>query len=370
MLIKKYNILYKFLALHFLKSFGVVFFCIVGIIGLFSVINNTASTATLTNKVPFSVLARFALLDIFYTLNTTLPLSVLLSGILTFWRLSRTSELTVIRSIGLSVWQFITPILGVCIALGCLNMMVLSPINSALRQHVSKLKYKYEVSHSNPLLFSQYGLWLKEKSDFTQSFINAEYIKKEGASLLGKNIVIYVTDLNNNFLRRIEAKSATLDNKNLALVDVKTISPKLMTETFSSYDYPTSLTVDRIEENSSAPETFSFWELPGFIKFFEEAGFSARKHRSYFYTLLFMPLTLCAMLLISAIFSISPKRNQANLVLKLSGGVLMGFGMFFLDQIIRAMGASGRLPLFISSISIPFIATLLCITILLYHEDG
>ena len=76
------------------------------------------------------------------------------------------------------------------------------------------------------------------------------------------------------------------------------------------------------------------------------------------------------MLLISSIFSISPKRNQSNLVLKLSGGVLAGFGIFFLDQVIHAMGASGKLPLLISSISIPFIAILFCITVLLYHEDG
>lgn len=368
--IKKYNILYRFLSVHFLKSFGLVFFCISGIIALFSIINNTKSFASKSVNVPFSVTAQFALLDVFYTLNTTLPLSVLLAGILTFWKLSRSSELTVIRSIGLSVWQFITPILGVCIAIGLLNMSVLSPINSALQKRISKLSYKYEVSHSNPMLFSQQGLWLKEKSDFTQSFINVEYIKKNGASLNGKNIVIFITDLNNNFLRRIEAKNATLNNKNLSLEDVKMINPQLLIENFKTYDYPTSLTVDKIEENSSAPETFSFWDLPGFISFFEESGFSARKHKSYFYTLLFMPLTLCAMLFISAIFSISPKRNQANLVLKLSGGVLVGFGMFFVEQIVRAMGASGRLPLFISSVSVPFIATLICITVLLYHEDG
>lgn len=368
--IRKYNILYRFLAIHFLKSFGLVFFCISGIIALFSIINNTKSFASKAVNVPFSVTAQFALLDVFYTLNTTLPLSVLLAGILTFWKLSRSSELTVIRSIGLSVWQFITPILGVCITIGLLNMTVLSPINSALQKRISKLSYKYEVSRSNPMLFSQQGLWLKEKSDFTQSFINAGYIKKNGSSLNGKNVVIFVTDLNNNFLRRIEAKSATLNNKNLSLVDVKTITPQLLVENFKTYEYPTSLTIDKIEENSSAPETFSFWELPGFIKFFEEAGFSARKHKSYFYTLLFMPLTLCAMLFISAIFSISPKRNQTNLVLKLSGGVLVGFGMFFVEQIVRAMGASGRLPLFISSISVPFIAILICITVLLYHEDG
>ena len=84
----------------------------------------------------------------------------------------------------------------------------------------------------------------------------------------------------------------------MELFNVKMIDPRLYVENFSQYSYPTSLTVDKIEENSSAPETFSFWELPSFISFFENAGFSARKHRAYFYTLLFMPLVLCAMLFI------------------------------------------------------------------------
>lgn len=370
MKMKKYNILYKFLAVHFFKSFGLVFACISGIIALFSVINHIKSFAGNEKNVPFTIVAQFALLDVFYTLNTTLPLSVLLAGILTFWKLSRTSELTVIRSIGISVWQFLTPILAMCVMVGLVNMTVVSPISSALQKRISKLSYKYELSHANPMLFSQSGLWLKEKSDFTQSFIYAGYIKKDGSVLEAKNLIIFVTDLNNNFIKRIEAKSAIIKNKRLALEKVKMVDPTLFMDEFDTYEYPTVLTVDKIEENSSEPESFSFWELPQFIEFFEKSGFSARKHRSYFYTLLFLPLTLCAMIFIAAIFSISPKRNQANLVLKLSGGVLMGFAAFFLDQVVRALGTSGRMPLLLSNISVPVITILMCITILLHQEDG
>jgi lipopolysaccharide export system permease protein len=257
-----------------------------------------------------------------------------------------------------------------CIAIGLLNMAVLSPIGSALQKRISKLSYKYEISNSNPMLFSQNGLWLKEKSDLTQSFIYAEYIKKEGQELNAKNLTIFVTDLKNNFLKRIEARSAILKNHKLILNNVKMIDPQLVIDEFDIYDYPTLLTIDKIEENSSEPESFSFWELPGFIRFFEKSGFSARKHLSYFYTLLFLPLTLCAMLFISSIFSISPKRNQANLVFKLTGGILIGFGAFFMDQIVRAIGTSGRIPIFIANITIPVVTIMLCITILLYQEDG
>jgi lipopolysaccharide export system permease protein len=370
MKIKNNSILFRFLSKHFLRAFLLVFVSVAGIIALSSIINNAQSFSNKGTNVPFRVIIEFAALSVFYTLNTTLPLSVLLAGILTFWRLARTSELTVIRSVGLSAWSFLFPIVAVCAALGVLNMAVLSPINAALQRRISRLSYRYELSSSNPLLFSQSGLWLKEKNEAAQSFIFAEFIRKEGDRLAAKNLTIFITDLSNNFLQRIEAESAILDNNNLSLSKARTIDPYLSEKEFETYDHPTALTVDKIEENSAEPESFSFWELPGFIRFFESSGFSARKHRAYFYTLLFMPATLVAMLFISAVFSISPRRNQMNLVLKLSAGVLAGFGMFFMDQVAHAMGTSGRMPLLLSIMGIPVIAILICSTILLYHEDG
>ena len=371
MRIKKFGILSKFLARHFWASFALVFSTISGVIVLFSILNNSQSFASrVSGRVPMRIFLEFAAVDVFYALGTTIPLSVLLAGIITFWKLSRSSELTVIRGVGLSVWNFLAPIIMVCTFLGILNMAILNPIGAVLQRRIQRISYKYDISRANPLLFSQSGLWLKERSEFTQSFMHAEYIRKEGDVLNARNLTIFVTDLRSNFLRRIEADSAVLKNKSLELYDVRMIDPRLFEESFASYVYPTSLTVDRIEENSSAPETFSFWELPGFISFFEASGFSARRHRSHFYMLLFMPLMLCAMLLVATVFSIAPSRGRTNLLLKLSGGVLCGFAVFFVDQVVRAIGTSGRMPLLLSSISVPLIAVMLSSTLLLHKEDG
>jgi lipopolysaccharide export system permease protein len=366
----KSGILSKFLAKHFMGSFALVFFAVSGVIGLFSILSNSQSFANRSAGVLFRIFFEFAVVDVLRALGTTLPLCVLLAGILTFWKLSRSSELTVIRGVGLSVWNFLAPALAVCVFLGLLNMMVVNPIGVALQRRAQRLSYKYEITSANPLLFSQSGLWLKEKSELTQSFIYAEYVRKDGDELSAKNLTIFVTDLRSNFLRRIEARSAILRNKGLELSGVRMVDPRLFEESFDSYSYPTSLTVDRIEENSSAPDTFSFWELPGFIRFFEESGFSARKHRSHFYALLLMPLLLCAMLFVAAVFSISPGRGRTHVLLKLSGGVLCGFVVFFVDQVVRAMGTGGRMPLFISGVGVPLIAIMLCSTILLHSEDG
>ena len=370
MKIQRCRILSKFLAGHFLGSFALVFCAVSGVIGLFSVISNSQSFASHPGSVPLRIFLEFALVDIFRALDTTLPLCVLLAGVLTFWKLSRTSELTVIRGAGLSVWSFVAPAAYLCVFLGLLNMSVLNPIGAAMRRRVQRLSYKYEISRANPMLFSQSGLWLKEKSELTQSFIYAEYVRKDGAELSARNLTIFTTDLQSHFLKRIEAESAILRNKGLELSHVKMVDPRLFEERFESYSYPTSLTVDKIEENSSDPDNFSFWELPGFISFFEESGFSARKHRAYFYLLLSMPALLCAMLFVATVFSISPGRGRTHLVLKLSGGVLCGFGVFFVDQVVRAMGTSGRVPLLLSNISVPLVAMLLCSTFLLHNEDG
>jgi len=362
----KVTILGRFLAGHFARAFGLVFCCIIGIIFLFSIIKSMASAVA----APLGVTVQVALFEVLRTMTTTMPLSVLLAGILALWRLSRSSELTVVRGAGISVWGFLSPMLAVCVLLGLFEMAAVSPLGAAMGSRIDRLKYRHSLSRKNPMLFSQDGLWLKEKTDLTQSFLYAGRVVRDGSGLRAENLSIFTTDLSGNFLRRIEAAAAYLDKYNLRLHGVRMIDPLLREEAFDVYDYPTSLSGDRIEENSSEPDSFSFWDLPGFIKFFETSGFSAKKHRLYFYTLLFMPVILCAMLFISAVFSISPARSQRNLVLKLSMGVMLGFGVFFLDQVARAMGAAGRLPLLATSLLVPVTAILVCSNVLLYNEDG
>ena len=75
------------------------------------------------------------------------------------------------------------------------------------------------------------------------------------------------------------------------------------------YRIDTELTLDRIQESFASPETMSFWDLPEFIETLEAAGFSARKHRLHWHSILAGPLLLCAMVLIAATFSLRLTRR-------------------------------------------------------------
>ena len=53
----------------------------------------------------------------------------------------------------------------------------------------------------------------------------------------------------------------------------------------AAYKLPTTLTPAQIQESFAPPDTLSFWELPGFIRAAQSAGFSAMRYELYLYTL-------------------------------------------------------------------------------------
>jgi len=79
--------------------------------------------------------------------------------------------------------------------------------------------------------------------------------------------------------------------------------------------------------------------LPRFIANAEGAGFSALRHRLYWYSLLALPLLFSAMVFMAASFSLRLARlgGVPQLVL---AAVLSGFGVYFLGEMTRALGQS------------------------------
>jgi lipopolysaccharide export system permease protein len=124
-----------------------------------------------------------------------------------------------------------------------------------------------------------------------------------------------------------------------------------------------------IEDSFASPETMSFWDLPRFIAVLEEAGFTAVKHRLYYQSLLAAPLLLCAMVLIAATFSLRPGRRAATAYL-VAGGIAAGFLLYFLSDLVFALGLSGKVPVVLAAWSPAGVSTLLGISMLLHFEDG
>ncbi|SVE59957.1 uncharacterized protein METZ01_LOCUS512811, partial [marine metagenome] len=113
----------------------------------------------------------------------------------------------------------------------------------------------------------------------------------------------------------------------------------------------------------------SFWSLPKFIQTLEMAGFSATRHRLYWHNVLSTPFLLAAMILLAATFSLRlTRRGGASLLL--AAGVLTGFLLYFVSDVVHAFGIAGKLPVVLAAWTPTGICTLLGLSLLLHLEDG
>ena len=113
----------------------------------------------------------------------------------------------------------------------------------------------------------------------------------------------------------------------------------------------------------------SFWALPRFISVLEAAGFSGLRHRLYWHSQLAVPVLLSAMVLLAATFSLRPMRRGGT-GLAVVCGVATGFLLYFLSDVVSALGASARVPVALAAWSPAVVSCLLGTAMLFHLEDG
>ena len=316
----------------------------------------------------FTVVFTMAWLHLPFFLQQLMPFALLFGTMFSFQRLTRSHELVVARATGVSVWQFLTPALFVALGLGVLTVTVFNPIGSVLVARYETMERVYFSNRASMVAVSQGGLWLRQQdADGSELLLHARQMQRNPPKL--RSVTVFFYDDQKHFAARADAAVARLTPNNWMLVDPLRSTPDGVSERLESMMIPTDLTPDRIKDSFEAPETTSFWDLPGFIDNLEAVGFSATEHRLYWHRLLALPFLLAAMLLIGIAFSLRLVRQGGTGIL-IAGGLITGFAFYILSDVIFALGLSGRLPPAMAAWTPAGIAILLGVTTLLYLEDG
>jgi lipopolysaccharide export system permease protein len=308
-----------------------------------------------------------AVLQLPFLIQKILPFIILFGSMMAFWRLSRSSELVVARAAGISAWQFLLPAVFLGAIVGAIQMTVFNPLASTMLARFEQVDAEYLRNTTSRLSVSPTGVWLRQGSEGGQTVINAQRIAQDGAELL--TVIFFVFETPDRFVTRIDAKSAALRDgywqirdANLATLD----DPRRYVE---EYRIDTDLTPDKIADSFASPETLSFWAIPGFLETLEAAGFSGHRHRLYWHSLLATPLLLGAMVLFAAVFTMKiGARTSATRMI--GAGVICSFMLYFLSDVIHAMGLSGSLPAILAAWSPAALATMLAMAMVFHLEDG
>ncbi|WP_126976579.1 LPS export ABC transporter permease LptG [Frigidibacter oleivorans] len=316
--------------------------------------------------------AWLAALNVPAALYRILPLVVMLATVTLFLALARSSELVVMRAAGRSALRTLLAPVVTTFLIGVLAVALLNPVVAATSKRYEVLSARLKEGVGSVLSVSREGLFLRQSGPEGQSVIRAARANLDGSQLYDVTFLSFGAETGPQ--TRLEAASATLNRGAWDLVEVKewpldSDNPERDARTHDSLSVPSDLTTDRIRDSFGAPSSIPIWDLPGFIRGLEEAGFSARRHRVWLQMELALPLFLSAMVLVGAGFTMRHARfgRTGIMVLTAMGA---GFAIFFLRNFAQVLGENGQIPVALAAWSPPVAAMLLALGLLLHLEDG
>lgn len=353
----------RYLARTYLTNLMLMTAALLGVIYLFDTIE-LLRRASKAENAPLPLILEMGLLKLPDNGQTAFPFAILFSAMFTFWKLSLRQELVVARASGFSAWQFLAPAVAVAMAASCLNLALVNPAGSLFLTRYQALETERLSPRKSTVALLREGLWLRQGVDGGYVILHAGRVGLPDWAL--KNVVVFYFDDNNDFLRRIDAPSARIED-GFWIFEQKpgaAASPAGRPEKL-----PTDLTVREIEDSFNTPESLSFWALPGFIRTMEATGFDSTRLRIHFHALLSQPLLFAAMILLAACVSLRPPRFRGGFTV-MAAGIVTGFFVFFMSSFLQALGASHQIPVVLAAWAPALITLLLGIATMLVLEDG
>jgi lipopolysaccharide export system permease protein len=284
----------------------------------------------------------------------------------TFWRLTRSQELIIARSIGISAWQFVRPALFITLVFAIFNITIINPIGASMNARYKDLESRY-LERTPTLELSGAGLWLRQRDDAKRYLLHADHV--EMAPLTLTPVIVFIYDNDGNYLGRVDAPKAVLQDGAWDIRDARINMDQSQAEHVDSWPLSTTLTLGKIQESMAAPNTISFWEMPRFIRALKTIGLPQTRHQLAFQSILSQPLSLCSMVFFAAAFALRMNR-RGGVTAMILAGVVLGSFVYTLNNVVGALGVNQTLPVVLAAWAIPVVALALSNAALLHMEEG
>jgi lipopolysaccharide export system permease protein len=351
---------------HFLQAVLLVYSGLAAVAFIFNVVNH-AQRAAGKDAATFAVVIEMALLNLPQIVQELGPFAILFGSMAAFWRLTRSHELVVARAAGISAWQFMLPALGLAALVGIIKVTALTPVSANLLERYEQMQSKYIRGDASLAAISKSGLWLRQPEQGGHSVIHAQRVSPREAELYDV-IIIRFAD-HDRFASRMDAKKARISGRRFELEQIWLSEVDRPPVFFETFQLPTTLTIENLENSISVPETLSFWTLPSFIRLLEGAGFSTARYELYFHSLLADPVLMCAMVLIAATFSLRPTRRGGTVRFVVLG-IATGLILFIVMRLFAKLAPAESIPVLLAAWAPTGVALLLGATMILHLEDG
>jgi len=282
------------------------------------------------------------------TIKNILPISILISSVLTFIKWRQNNYFVIVRTIGISLKKTIFPPCVLVLFLGLLSLIFLHPLANYSNNKYKTLEKKYfgyKVEESISL--SKNGIWIRKKNADGFLIIKAQNITKNKDVL--NNVEIFRFDNNNNFINKIIADTATLHENKLLLKKGINFNVKITKKSFESFSIQLSNKFNAFNLTSEIAENMNLVELYNYILLMKKLGINYSNHLTHLLKELLQPILMISMVLICAPLIL--KNNERKFPLTIMClTILIGFIIYFIVDFIYVLGSMEKLNPFIAGI--------------------
>ncbi|MGI9367177.1 MAG: LptF/LptG family permease [Rhizobiaceae bacterium] len=360
-----------YLAGNFFKVTAGLFVLLLSLIIVVDIIEFSRRVGTISD-VRFTEIAYVVLFRAPWIAENILPFAVLFGAATTLIVLNRRLELVVARAAGVSVWQFLLPIAVAAALIGAVSSLAYNPL--ALAGKILSTAQEADIFSRGPgkATAGAKGVWMRLNQTEGDVVIRAEIGQDKGAQLT--NVTAYRFDPSGTIVERIDARSATFvetpsNDNHYVLEELVSTIPGSPGEARSNGLLPVQISKSQLQANQVEADEIGIWQLNQQADRVRQAGKSPLPFLTRFQALLSTPLLFIAMVLVAATISLRFARFGINPKAILAG-VLAGFVVYVLSELLITFGSNGLVPPFVAAWSPAIVASLMGITVLLHQEDG
>ncbi len=290
----------------------------------------------------------------------TLPVTVLMGGILGLADLKARQELTVIKASGISIWRVLrAPVAA----------LVLISFVVALGAETISTQINRELSPTPPGQVTQLTpageIWLEQRSGEVHYVLMARSMTPGGAALGG----VTLFHLGESDVPRLEAEEAVLSDGFWHMPVATVRSANAPPQRVFDVRVPTTCSAAEIGLKTASTEDLTFFELADLLsKGVADPSIRAATTMRLI-KLLALPLVLTGSLLIAFAFTAGYSRHN-QLGPSVLYGVVLGFVVFVITEMADRAGTTGVLDPAFAAVGPAIVAIVIGLTVLLYKEDG
>jgi len=271
----------------------------------------------LSDTYHFSDLLVFIGLTIPRRIQEFVPYATLIGALFGLGRLATTSELTVMRTAGLSVrklaWMAIKPALLISLG-GFLIGEYVAPVSEQMA-----ISQRALAQRDDPNMAGRYGAWNRDGN----TFINVEAVQR-GGLIFG--VILIEFDDDGTLKRTVSADRGTYQNEQWLLEGVSTTEvtetgtrvERLTTRIWESEITPNLLTLDAVK-----PESLPAVQLWQYASYLRGQGLLANDIELAFWNKVLQPLSCAGLVVLAMSFIFGPLR-EGNMSTRIFVGVLAG----------------------------------------------